>query len=128
MNLVHRYIFWTEERGNLHYDVMVTAILLFIFLSPHFINFKAKPVPDTPLASNSVLVKNEGRAGSSTRYLYEIPADKLRAASTEDEMRASILDVVQPISGTVTLENYNSVHDGKGHVVAYDATVLRANP
>jgi hypothetical protein len=126
MNLLHRYIFWTEERGTLHYDVMVTAILLFIFVSPHFINFKAKPVPDTPLASNSVLVKNEGSAGASTRYLYEIPADKLRKASTDDEMRAAILDVVQPIAGTVTLENYNPVRDGKGHVMAYDATVLRS--
>jgi hypothetical protein len=125
MNLLHRYIFWTEERGNLHYDVMVTAILLFLFVSPRFIDFKAKPVPDTPLSSNSVLVKNVGRVGASTRYLYEIPADKLRKASTDDEMRAAILDVVRPIAGTVTLENYNSVHDGKGHVMAYDATVLK---
>jgi hypothetical protein len=125
MNLVHRYIFWTEERGNLHYDVMVTAILLFIFVSPHYINFKAKPVPDTPLPSNSVLVKNEGDVGASTRYLYEIPAEKVRKATTDDEMRAAILDVVRPISGAVTLENYNPVHDGRGRVTAYNATVLR---
>jgi hypothetical protein len=104
---------------------MVTAILLFIFVSPHFINFKAKPVPDTPLPSNSVLVKNVGNVGGSTRYLYEIPVDKLHDAETDDEMRAAILNVVQPIGGAVTLENYNPVRDGKGHVMAYDATVLK---
>ena len=44
MSLVKRYIFWTYERGSFHYDVMVTLILLFIFISPHVIDFRAKPV------------------------------------------------------------------------------------
>ena len=33
------YVFWTYQRGSAHYDVMVTLILLFIFVSPRFINF-----------------------------------------------------------------------------------------
>ena len=28
--LLRSYIFWTYERGSLHYDVMVTLILLFL--------------------------------------------------------------------------------------------------
>ncbi len=33
--LVTRTIFWSYERGSWQYDLLVLAILLFIFLSPH---------------------------------------------------------------------------------------------
>ena len=29
------YFYWTYSRGSFHYDVMVTLILLFIFLTPY---------------------------------------------------------------------------------------------
>jgi len=51
MNVLKRYIFWTYPRGSFHYDVMVTLILAFLFVSPHFIDFKDKPVPAVPLHS-----------------------------------------------------------------------------
>ena len=31
---IRGYILWSYERGSLHYDIMVTLILLFIFVSP----------------------------------------------------------------------------------------------
>jgi hypothetical protein len=45
---IRGYILWSYERGSLHYDIMVTLILLFVFVSPHFINFKDKPVERNP--------------------------------------------------------------------------------
>ena len=44
------YLFWTYTRGSFHYDVMVTLILAFIFIAPHYIDFKDKP-PSTRAAS-----------------------------------------------------------------------------
>jgi hypothetical protein len=32
---IRGYILWSYERGSLHYDIMVTLILLFVFVSPH---------------------------------------------------------------------------------------------
>ena len=32
---IRGYILWSYERGTLQYDVMVTLILLFVFLSPY---------------------------------------------------------------------------------------------
>ena len=32
--LLRGYVFWTYERGSIHYDVMVTLILIFMFVSP----------------------------------------------------------------------------------------------
>ncbi len=36
---IRSYIFWAYERGSVPYDVMVTLILAFMFLSPRFINY-----------------------------------------------------------------------------------------
>ena len=60
MNILRRYFFWTYERGSFHYDVMVTLILLFLFVSPRFIDFKDKPVVAVPLHASEVLIKEQG--------------------------------------------------------------------
>ncbi len=125
MNLVNRYIFWTYERGSFHYDVMVTLILAFLFVSPRFIDFKDKPVAEIPLHASEVLVREQGSTGTDARFVYEIRAEDLHGASTEADIRAAVLNVIEPISGSVTLLKVAPVADAKGKVVAYDATVLR---
>ena len=127
MKLLRSYFFWTYERGSFHYDVMVTLILLFLFLSPRFIDFKDRPVTIVPLQHSEVLVKAQGVSSDSdaARFTYEIRVDDLHGAKTDSEIKTAILNVVEPIAGEVTLQQYTPVFDTKGHVVAYDATVLR---
>jgi hypothetical protein len=127
--LLHSYLFWTYERGSVHYDVMVTLILVFLFASPFFIDFGDKPVATVPLRSSEVLVKEAGSSGSRSRFIYEIRADAKSGApnpsQTEAERRAAILRMVEPISGEVTLDHYEPILDAHGKVVAYDAWILR---
>jgi hypothetical protein len=123
--LIGSYIFWAYERGSFHYDVMVTAILIFMFVSPHFIDFKDKPVETVALHASEVLVKEDGTSGLSSRFIYQIRADEMGGATTDVERRAAILRVVEPISGEVSLVRYEAVHDAQGHVIAYNAWVLR---
>jgi hypothetical protein len=125
MNILHRYFFWTEDRGSFHYDVMVTLILLILFVSPHFIDFKEKPVSIAPLRASEVLVKEQGSTGTEARFVYEIRVDDLHGAASDVDIQTAILAVVEPIAGAVTLEKYVPVVDGKGRVVAYDATIRR---
>jgi hypothetical protein len=125
MNTLKRYIFWTYERGSFHYDVMVTLILLFLFVSPHYIDFKEKPVQAVPLHASEVLVKERGSAGNVARFVYEIRVDDLHGAKSDEDVRAAILNVIQPMAGNVTLERYAPVADTKGNIVAYDATITR---
>jgi hypothetical protein len=132
LKILRSYLFWTYERGSFHYDVMVTVILLFLFLSPRFINYNDKPVETVALKASEVLVKEAGRSGSNSRFLFEIRASQPEdqnggpsASQSEDERRAAILRVVEPISGEVTLERYEPIVDARGKVVAYDAWVLR---
>jgi len=125
MNLVSKYIFWTYERGSFHYDVMVTLILAFLFISPRFIDFKDKPIAAIPLHASEVLIREQGSSGNDARFIYEIRAEDLHGAATDEDLRAAILNVIEPISGSVTLLKYAPVADSHGQVIAYDATVLR---
>ncbi len=125
MNTLRNYIFWTYERGSFHYDVMVTLILLFLFLSPRFIDFKDKPVQEVPLQHSEVLVKASRISGNEARFVYEIRVDDLHGAKSNAKLRQAILNVVEPIAGDVSLESYTPVTDTKGHIVAYDAVIVR---
>ena len=126
--ILRSYIFWTYERGSLHYDVMVTLILIFLFVSPHVINYNDRPVETVALRSSEVLVKEAGRSGSSNRFIFQIRSDEQggpQENQTDDERKAAILRVVEPISGEVSLEKYVAVHDAQGKTSAYNAWVLR---
>jgi len=129
MKLLRSYLFWTYERGSVHYDVMVSLILVFLFVSPRFIDYGDKPVATVPLRDSEVLVKEAGTSGLKNQFIYEIRATQAHGypnpTQSEDVRRAAILRVVEPISGEVTLDHYEPVLDVKGKVVAYDAWVLR---
>ena len=120
-----RIFFWSYERGSVHYDIMVTAILIFMFVSPHFIDFNDRPVETVALHASEVLVKEAGTEGESSRFMYQIRADEMGGATTDAELRAAMLRVIEPISGEVSVERYEAVRDAQGKVIAYNAWILR---
>ena len=125
MRLLRSYVFWTYERGSLHYDVMVTLILLFLFLAPHVIDFHDRPIPEVPQRSREVLVRSAGSPAGGRRFVYEIRADDLRGLHSDAELQAHIARVVNDIAGNATVESVQPLKDPHGKVVAYDATVRR---
>ena len=124
-NILMRYVFWTYERGSFHYDVMVTLILLFLFVAPRVLDFKDRPVETVALHASEVLVKEAGEVGGNSRFMYQIRADEMGKIESNADVRAAILRAVEPISGEVTLERYEPVKDAQGHLIAYDAWVIR---
>ncbi len=126
--LLNNYFWWAYERGSFHYDVMVTLILVFLFVSPRIINFNDRPVETVALHSSEVLVKEAGQSNGNARFVYQIRADMPggpQPSQTESERNAAILRIVEPISGEVTIERYEPVADASGKVVAYNAWVIR---
>jgi hypothetical protein len=116
---IRSYILWQHERGTLHYDIMVTLILIFIFVSPHLINFNDKPAPRA-LHQSDVIVTAEAQGG----LVYQIPAGAVTPGD-DRSMRDQLLRVIKPISGDVTIVSYEPVDDGKGHVQSYKVLAKR---
>ena len=126
--LLRSYVFWTYERGSFHYDVMVTLILIFMFVSPRLIDFKDRPVETVALNSSEVLVKEDGTSDGASRFIYQIRADQPggpQAGQSDEQRRAAMLRVIEPISGAVSVERYEPVLDTHSKVVAYNVWVVR---
>jgi hypothetical protein len=106
------YLWWMYPRGSVHYDVMVTLILAFIFLAPLWINFRDKPVERSPYQTE-VVVKPEGNG-----FLYKVDAAAIQPGS-DDQVRDELLRVIEPIAGEIRIDRYEAVRDSKYNVVAY---------
>lgn len=125
LRIVRNYVFWAYERGSFHYDVMVTLILLFLFIAPHYINFHDRPIPTVPLREAAIVVKPAGTQDGLQRFMYEIRADDLGTPKDDLELQEAVRNAIEPISGAVTIQKIEAVTDASHRVVAYDATVLR---
>jgi hypothetical protein len=106
------YFWWTYPRGSVHYDVMVTVILVFIFLTPLWVNFRDKPTPRPPRQTEVVVVP-EGNG-----FLYRVDASAVKQDSDAD-IRESLERIIEPVSGYVIVERYEPMRDDKHRVVAY---------
>ncbi|MFZ0771148.1 MAG: hypothetical protein WCA49_18340 [Candidatus Sulfotelmatobacter sp.] len=116
---IRSYIFWQHERGTLHYDIMVTLILAFVFTSPYWINFNDKPVPRN-LQQTDVVVTADAQGG----LVYEISATAI-SPGDDRSVHDQLLHIIKPISGEVSIVSYEPVADGKGHVQAYKVLAKR---
>jgi len=115
MSVIGNYIFWKYERGSFHYDVMVTLILAFIFVSPHVINYHDHLVADS-LSPSTVLVRP-----TSTGLIYEIPAVQVHAGRgvLAGQLDEPLAEAIAPISGVVKVDRYDRLVDASGTVTAY---------
>ncbi len=115
MNLIKSYIFWKYDRGSFHYDVMVTLILAFIFITPHVFNYRDHPVADN-LSPSTVLVKP-----TDSGAIYEVPADAVHPAKgvLARDFEAPLASAIAPVSGPVTIDRWEPLKDASGKVTAY---------
>ena len=116
---IRSYILWQHERGTLHYDIMVTLILLFVFLSPRVVNFNDKPALHNSHPTE-IVVSPDGQGG----LVYQIPAAAITPGG-DQQVQDQLLRVIQPISGTVSIATVEKVDDGKGRVQGYKVRVKR---
>ena len=123
MNSIFRtirdFVLWSYERGTIQYDIMVTLILLFVFLSPLWINFNDKPVQHNP-HQTEVVVAPDGRGG----LVYKVDASAV-LAKEDAQIRAELLQIIEPLSGEVNISKIESIRDRSGRVLAYKVWVQR---
>jgi len=111
---IRGYILWSYERGSLHYDIMVTLILLFVFVSPHVINFKDKPVERNPHLTGVVVVP-----GEKGEFIFQIQASAVNTAPVGGDVRRQLEQIIEPIAGAVSITKYETLKDGSGRPLSY---------
>ena len=116
------YLFWTYDRGSFHYDVMVTLILAFIFLSPRFMNFKDRPGTKSNVSKPEISITSDGRQG----FIYQIEASEVDAQDIT-MVRSNFENTLRPITGPISIDRLEPVRDEAGRIVAYRAWVKRSS-
>ena len=123
MNAIWRtirgYILWQYERGTLHYDIMVTLIIIFILFSPRVINFNDKPIARNPHPTEVTVT-----ADAEGRLIYQVSASAVSPGG-DKAVRDQLLHIIEPISGAVSIVSYEPVSDGKGKVQSYKVLAQR---
>lgn len=113
--LLKSYFYWTYPRGNVHYDVMVTLILLFIFVTPQFWDFGDKP-SRAPGPSHPIQVASDG-----TRSLLVTISDidvKAPPSASDNEMRRVLRKAIEPVTGdAVSVIRWETETDTQGNKV-----------
>jgi hypothetical protein len=123
MNAIWRtirgYILWQYERGTLHYDIMVTLIIIFVLFSPRVINFNDKPVARNPHPTEVVVTTD-----TEGHLFYQVAASAI-SPGDDHAVREQLLRIIEPISGAVSIVSYEPVSDGKGKVQGYKVLAER---
>lgn len=113
---IYRAFFWTYERGTWQYDIMVIAILAFIFLTPRAW-FHDKPFVSAE-SNDVVLLQND-----SSQKVYQLRAalvDPKTDASLEQEVRR----VLRGYTGKpVQITKIERALDSTGQVISYEVWV-----
>lgn len=115
--LLKSYFYWTYKRGSFHYDIMVTLILAFIFITPHLWNYGDKP-PLTGGPMDPIQVMGDGIKG----VILTVPASEVEmpAQQTDYAMRRALKKAMQPVTGdAVTIERWEGAYDANGKQLAW---------
>jgi hypothetical protein len=122
------YFFWTHQRGSFHYDVMVTLILLFIFVTPMpfmrgLINYGDK-APTSGMLVEPIQVVGDGQYG----LILTVPAQIIQLDPSADirTVRKALHQAIQPVTGdAVSVVRWETVSDATGKPTEWKVWVHR---
>jgi hypothetical protein len=113
--LLKSYFFWTYPRGCVHYDVMVTMILLFIFVTPWLWNYGDKPSSAAGPA-HPIQVIGDGRRGLIvTVQASDVDLD-LNTTASYPVVKKTLRKAIEPVTGdAVSVKRWETVTDAQGN-------------
>ncbi len=112
--IVKSYFYWTYSRGSFHYDVMVTLILLFIFVTPHFWNFGDRP-STVAGPSHPIIVNTAG--GHDVIITVDATDVNTPAGATDSQVKRALRHAIEPVTGDdVFVERWMTVTTADGRL------------
>jgi hypothetical protein len=113
--LLKSYFYWTYPRGCLHYDIMVTLILLFIFITPHYWNFGDRPSPSGGPLHPIQVVGTGGRGFIVTVQAADVDLD-LKTTASNMAIKKALRKAIEPVTGdAVVVDYWETRQDAQGN-------------
>lgn len=112
--ILKSYFYWTYPRGCFHYDVMVTLILVFIFVTPHFWNYADKPSSSAGLL-HPIQLTGDGNHGMIVTV--QVSDVNLPAGAPDSVVKKALRQAILPVSGdAVVVERWETITDSEGNL------------
>jgi hypothetical protein len=117
--VVTRSVFWAYERGSWQYDVIVIAILSFIFLSPRSW-FNDRPTLQLTDLRHQQGIVEMGRVNKSVRYLLDA-----RLVESVDQKPEDAIPIIlkQHLQKPFTVKSVDAVRDRNQVILGYTVMV-----
>jgi len=113
--ILKSYFYWTYPRGCFHYDIMVTLILLFIFITPHYWNFGDRPSPSGGPLHPIQVIGTGGRGFVVTVQAADVDLD-LKTTASGMAVKKALRKAIEPVTGdAVAVERWETVQDAQGN-------------
>jgi hypothetical protein len=113
-SVLKNYFYWTYSRGSFHYDVMVTLILLFIFVTPHLWNFGDRP-STLPGPQHPILVSSNG--GRGVIITVQASDVTIPAGASNARVKKALRQAIEPVTGDdVFVEHWETVTNAQGNL------------
>ena len=113
------YFYWTYPRGSFHYDIMVSLILLFIFLTPQIKGWSYGDKPSLmggPLHPIQV-IGNDGQGVIVTVQASDMSLD-LHTTAPDAVVKKALRKAIEPVTGdAVVVDHWETTTDAQGNSV-----------
>ena len=117
--VVARSIFWSYERGSWQYDVIVAAILAFIFLSPRTW-FNDRPTLQMTVVRHQQGIVEMSRVNKNVRYLVDARLVESRGQKPEEAIPIILREHLQK---AFTVKSIDAVRDRYQVILGYTVMV-----
>lgn len=115
--ILRNYFFWTYPRGSFHYDVMVTLILAFIFITPHLWDYGDHP-STSARPMHPIQVVTNGNHG----LIITVQASDVFVGpvAPDPEVKKALRKAIEPVTGdAVFVERWELSRDANGNPDAW---------
>jgi hypothetical protein len=110
--ILKSYVYWTYPRGHIHYDVMVTLILAFIFVTPHLWDYGDKAAV---LAGPTQPILVTGDGGHGLIITVQASDVNVGAAAPASTVKRALRKAIEPLAGdAVFIERWEITNDANG--------------
>jgi hypothetical protein len=123
--ILRDYFYWTYPRGSFHYDVMVTLILAFIFITPHIPGWDWGDKPSN-VAGPSEPMQVVGNDGHGLVLTVQASDVNVPAESPDAVVKKALRKAIEPVTGdAVAIDRWELTRDENGNPVAWKVWARR---